>query len=77
MSNPHTFTYTLNRDGVPYRAEEYVCQHGYPSTACGVGDRNICPETGVLMVEWWNSLPKQMREREVDRTRILNSNPLT
>ena len=70
MRAPHTFVYVENRDGVPYQASEYICQHGYESASCGVSRE--CPAVGQSMILWWNGLDKQMREREVDRTRLIN-----
>ena len=72
MQLPHTFTYVTNRDGVPWQASEYICRHGYESQTCSVGENNMCPQVGQQMITWWNNLPKQMRDREVDRTRIIN-----
>lgn len=70
---PDTFIYVTNRDGVPWQAAEFVCQHGYESQTCGVGIDNLCPQVGHQMIEWWNGLPKQWREREVVRSEIIGN----
>ena len=70
MMQRGTFLYIYNRNGSPYQAREYICQHGYESQTCGVDF--ICGPVGQSMINWWNSLPAQMREREVDRTRMIN-----
>lgn len=70
MNAPHTFVYEVNRNGVPWRATEYICRHGYESATCGV--EIGCPQVGEMMLDWWNDLPSQWRAREVVRTGMLN-----
>lgn len=67
-----TFEYQLNRNGVPWQATAYICEHGNNMADCEEGDM-WHRATGVIMVNWWNGLPSQMKEREVDRTRLINN----
>lgn len=70
MMQRGTFIYLENRQGVPWQATEYICQHGYMSQTCGVDP--ICAPVGQAMLIWWNNLPVQWRDREVVRTRMIN-----
>lgn len=70
MMQRGTFTYIVNRNGVPYRASGYVCQHGVIAAECT--EDPICAPVGESMLLWWNSRPEQFRAREVVRTRLIN-----
>jgi hypothetical protein len=70
MAQPSTFVYRVNRNGIPFEAIEYVCRHGHLSATCEVDE--YCLPTGVILLEWWNNLPSQWRDREVVRSRMLN-----
>ena len=71
-----TFAYRLNRHGVPYEAVAYFCEHGQNMSVCERGDA-YHRQTGDAMIAWWNSQPVQFREREVDRSRIINGEIIT
>lgn len=64
-----TFTYRENRNGVPYEAIGYNCRHDNESSEC---PDEYCGPVGQHMLEWWNNLPSQWRDREVVRTRLIN-----
>lgn len=70
MQAPHTFLYDYNRNGIPWRANEYICPHGYESQTCGVDW--TCAPVGLRMVSWLNNLPGQWRDRAVVRDRLIN-----
>jgi hypothetical protein len=66
---PHTILFDYNRNNIPWRANAYVCQHGYDMSVCSVGDENH-RGTGERMTEWFNELPQQHRDRTVVRNRL-------
>lgn len=73
MMQRGTFLYVNNRNGVPWQAVGYICQHGYDSATCGVDP--ICAPVGESMITWWNGLPPQWAGREVVRSRMINGEP--
>lgn len=66
---PQTYWWTFNRNGLPWRAEFYVCFHGYPQDSCQLGDDHH-RDTGRLMLEHINGQSSQYIQRAADRDRI-------
>ena len=66
-----TFAYQQNRNGVPWRATDYYCEHGNSMVECTVGDDNH-RATGQAMLDWINDRPTQQFQRTVTRNNILN-----
>jgi hypothetical protein len=67
---PNTFLTQSNRNGRPWLAVGYVCEHGVRITNCGQHEYASVIEE--RMVTWWNNLPAQSQDRVTTRDRILS-----
>lgn len=66
---PYTYLWEYNRHDVPWRAYAFICEHGYDSSECVLGN-NVHAAVGQRMVDHINSVPAQQRDRTVTRNRL-------
>ena len=74
MHSPNTFITTENRNGRPWRADHYICQHGNIMSECTLPPGNRGCGSAVVeaaMVTWWNNSFAQMQDRITVRDRML------